>query len=511
VPESPEPMSDDDPRPLRSALPPMSSVLDSPGATALREAIGDAPAKERARAVIDALRAELSRGGAPADRASLLARASDALAALAARGSQRRLRPVLNATGVVLHTNLGRAPLSDAVLDEVRAASTGACALEFDLERGARGRRDDAVRGLLTEVTGAEDGLVVNNCAAAVLLACTAFGAGREVIVSRGELVEIGGGFRIPDVIASCGATLVEVGTTNRTRAEDYARAASPRTGAFLSVHPSNFALRGFTARPTRESLAELAREREIPLLEDLGSGALLDLSAHGIEREPTVQEAVAGGSDVVMFSGDKLLGGPQAGILVGRARWIEPLRRHPLLRALRPGRLVLAALESVLARYASGRAVSELPALRALVEPAESVRERALSLHALVTSGPDGASVTERWMLAVAPSIARVGGGTLPLAALPSHALTIAPRVPDASLRTLDRALRVEGDPPLIARTRDGALWVDLRTIPARDLATLAGVLVRALATQHDAPREAPCDRTWVPDPDAGDGLSDD
>jgi L-seryl-tRNA(Ser) seleniumtransferase len=503
-------VSEDDPGALRKALPPMQAVLSSPGAAALRAVLDEAGTRTHARTVIESLREELAHGHIAPDRSSLLARASEELTRIAARGSRRRLRPVLNATGVVLHTNLGRAPLSDAVLDEVRAASTGSCALEYDLARGGRGRRDDAVREVLTSVTGAEDGLVVNNCAAAVLLACTAFGAGREVIVSRGELVEIGGGFRIPDVIASCGATLVEVGTTNRTRVEDYARAVSPRTGALLSVHPSNFAIQGFTARPDRGELAELSRSHGLPMLEDLGSGALVDLSAHGLEREPTVQDAVAGGADVVMFSGDKLLGGPQAGILVGRARWIEQLRRHPLMRALRPGRLVLAALESTLARYASGRAMSELPALRALTEPEQAVRDRAQALLARLEAVPSAAQTARRWTLSVAPSTARVGGGTLPLAALPSHALTIAPREAQASLRALDRALRTGGEPPVVARAQREALWIDLRTIAPRDLEALAAALVRALSApspSDDAPRGGP---SGAETPDAQDPLMD-
>ncbi len=298
--------------------------------------------------------------------------------------------------------------------------------------------------------------------------------------MSRGELVEIGGGFRVPDVIASCGATLVEVGTTNKTRAADFERAISERTGALLSVHQSNFAVVGFTQRASREELARIAAARGVPLLEDLGSGALIDLGQWGLPHEPTAREAVAGGADVVMFSGDKLLGGPQAGILVGRALWIDRLRKHPLMRALRPGRIVLAALEATLARYASGRASSELPAMRALCEPVEIVRaraERLLSSVRALTASPS---------LSLSPSIARVGGGTLPLAELPSAALALAPHPSCPPLTRVERALRTESEPPVIARIADDTLWLDARTLADDDVPLVAAALARALAQPH-------------------------
>ncbi len=458
-------------------------MLATEGATELRSVLNDDGVRDEARRTLDALRSELASGAAHPDRGALLAEASARLARVASKLRARKLRRVINGTGVVLHTNLGRAPLAAGVLDDVRDACEGYSALEYDLERGARGHRDRVVKDLLVRITGAEDAIVVNNCAAAVLLACTAFASGREVIVSRGELVEIGGGFRVPDVIASCGATLVEVGTTNKTRAEDYARAMSERTGALLAVHQSNFAVLGFTQRAPREALAELAAARGVPLLEDLGSGALVDLSEWGLGAEPSVQDAVSGGSDVVMFSGDKLLGGPQAGILVGRARWIEPLRQHPLMRALRPGRVVFAALEATLARYASGRAAEELPALRALREALTSVRARAESLLRALEA--DGAN-DGRWSLDVLPSEARVGGGTLPLARIPSYALCVrSPREP-AAIVALERALRAGGEPPVVARVQGQALWVDLRTVAPDELSLLATALARALRGSH-------------------------
>jgi L-seryl-tRNA(Ser) seleniumtransferase len=281
-------------------------------------------------------------------------------------------------------------------------------------------------------------------------------------------------------VIASCGATLVEVGTTNKTRAADFERAITERTGALLSVHQSNFAVLGFTQRASREELARIAVARGVPLLEDLGSGALIDLAQWGLPHEPTAREAIAGGADVVMFSGDKLLGGPQAGILVGRAAWIDRLRKHPLMRALRPGRIVLAALEATLARYASGRASSELPAVRALCEPVEIVRARAERLLAAVherTAAPS---------LSLSPSIARVGGGTLPLAEIPSAALALAPHPSCAPLTRIERALRTECEPPVIARIAEDCLWLDARTLADDDVALVAAALARALAQPH-------------------------
>ncbi|HEY8757607.1 MAG TPA: L-seryl-tRNA(Sec) selenium transferase, partial [Candidatus Limnocylindria bacterium] len=290
------------------------------------------------------------------------------------------LRPVINATGVVLHTNLGRAPLSEAALAAIRDAS-GTVSVEYDLERGARGERHGHAARLLAEVTGAEDAVVVNNGAAAVLLALAALAARREVIVARGELVEIGGGFRIPDVLARSGAKLVEIGTTNRTYVRDYANAITEKTGAILRVHASNFALRGFVAKAASSDLAKLARERGVAFIHDLGSGTLLDTARFGLGTEETVQEAVKDGADVVTFSGDKLLGGPQAGIAVGRIEPIAKLRTHPLMRALRPDKLTIAALVATMAAYRDGTAEETLPVWRLISETTAKLNRRAKAI----------------------------------------------------------------------------------------------------------------------------------
>ena len=349
------------------------------------------------------------------------------------------LRRVLNATGVLIHTNLGRAPLAEAALARVAEVGGGYSNLEYDLARGERGSRQDHLGLLLERLTGAEAALVVNNNAAAVLLALAALAEAREVVVSRGELIEIGDGFRIPDVLARSGARLVEVGTTNRTRAADYEHAIGPETAVLLRVHQSNFRVVGFAERPQLTELAEIARRNELPLVDDLGSGALT-----GIGDEPTPAESIGAGADLVCFSGDKLLGGPQAGIVVGRGDLVERLRRHPLQRALRADKLTLAALEGTLALALDPATRDGVPVLRMLHEPIEVVRARAERLAELV----DGE---------VEETVARVGGGALPLAELPSAACAVE--------ESLAEPLRL-GEPPVIAVVRDGRTLLDCRTL---------------------------------------------
>jgi L-seryl-tRNA(Ser) seleniumtransferase len=367
-----------------------------------------------------------------------------------------RLRRTLNATGVVVHTNLGRAPLAEEALARAVEAARGYSNLEYDLAEGSRGSRQDHLAPLLRELTGAEAALVVNNNAGAVLLALAALAEGREVVVSRGELIEIGDGFRIPDVLARSGAALVEVGTTNRTRVADYERAIGERTGAILRVHQSNFRMIGFTEQPSVRELAATAHRHGLPLVDDLGSGALEPSGSEPRSRtwseEPTARESLAAGADVVCFSGDKLLGGPQAGIVVGRADLVERLRRHPLQRALRPDKLSLAALEGTLALYRAGRA-GEIPVLRMLGEPAEEVRRRAERLAELT-----GAEVET--------TTARVGGGALPLAEVESYACALEIELADPLRR---------GDPPVVGIVREGRLLLDCRTLTEAEVDEVA------------------------------------
>jgi L-seryl-tRNA(Ser) seleniumtransferase len=359
-----------------------------------------------------------------------------------------RLRPVINGTGVVVHTNLGRAPLSEYALDRVREIGRGYSNLEYDLDAGARGSRQDHLATVLRDLTGAEAALVVNNNAAAVLLALAALAEGREVVVSRGELVEIGDGFRIPDVLTRSGARLIEVGTTNRTRVADYERAVREDTAAILRVHQSNFRIVGFAEQPALKDLARLADRRGLVLVDDLGSGVLEELG-----DEPTVRGSLEAGAHLVTFSGDKLLGGPQAGIVVGRADLVERLRRHPLQRAVRADKLTLAALEGTLAAHRRG---GETPVTRMLQEPAEAVRARAERLAAAT-----GGQVEE--------TVARAGGGALPLAEIPSYACALEEELA-APLRS--------ADPPVVGIVRDGVLLLDCRTISDAEVEEVAAAV---------------------------------
>ncbi|HVR88499.1 MAG TPA: L-seryl-tRNA(Sec) selenium transferase [Candidatus Limnocylindria bacterium] len=378
------------------------------------------------------------------------------------------LRRVINATGVVLHTNLGRAPLSAAALRAIGEAS-GAVTVEYDLARGTRGERHGHAARILAEVTGAADAVVANNGAAALLLALAALAARREVIVARGELVEIGGGFRIPDVLARSGAKLVEVGTTNRTYTRDYANAIGPKTAAILRVHASNFALRGFVARAASPELATLARQRGVAFIHDLGSGTLLDTSRYGLGREETVPEAVAAGADVVTFSGDKLLGGPQAGIACGGAEAIAKLRTHPLMRAVRPDKLTIAALVATMQAYRDGTATETLPVWRMIAATPAQLGRRAKALVALLAgAGVDAAVVETR---------STVGGGSLPEETQPSRAVAVRAASPARAAAALRAA-----SPPVVARIVDDQLVLDLRGVLPEDDADLARAVSGAL-----------------------------
>jgi len=397
-----------------------------------------------ARSVLERARAEIKAGRKP----GVLV---DAVLDELAQARRPSLRRVVNATGVLVHTNLGRAPLADAALARVMEVGAGYSNLEYDLERGERGSRQDHLGSLLERLTGAEAALVVNNNAAAVLLALAALAEGREVVVSRGELIEIGDGFRIPDVLARSGARLVEVGTTNRTRAADYEHAVGPETAVLLRVHQSNFRVVGFSEQPRLAELADVARRIGVPLVDDLGSGALARVG-----DEPTPAESLRAGADLVCFSGDKLLGGPQAGIVVGRAELVEKMRRHSLQRALRADKLTLAALEGTLSLALSPETRDRIPVLRMLHEPIERVRARAERLADLV-----GGEVEE--------TVARVGGGALPLAELPSAACAVEEQ--------LAEPLRL-GNPPVITVVRDGRMLLDCRTLTDAELDDVAAAV---------------------------------
>jgi L-seryl-tRNA(Ser) seleniumtransferase len=415
-----------------------------PSVDELARGVDDPLAVDAARTVLDRAREEIRAGADPGD---LETRVREEL--VAARAPS--LRRVLNATGVIVHTNLGRAPLAEEALAQVVETARGYSNLELDLRGGVRGSRQDHVAPILRRLTGAEAAIVVNNNAAAMLLALAALAEDREVIVSRGELIEIGDGFRIPDVLARSGARLVEVGTTNRTRAADYEAAVSPGTALLLRVHQSNFRVVGFTEQPRLEELAAVARRHGVPLLDDLGSGVLTELPG-----EPSARESLAAGADLVCFSGDKLLGGPQAGIVVGRAELVERLRRHPLHRAVRADKLTLAALEGTLRVYLD--APERIPVLRMLEEDIEVVRARAERLASLV-----GASVEE--------TVGRVGGGALPLAELPSFACAVE--------ESLAGPLR-GGEPPVVGIVRDGRLLLDCRTLRDDEIDEVAAAVKR-------------------------------
>ena len=411
------------------------------------------------RRVLDEARSALLQGETgPVLPALLLDRAADLL-----RDGTTGLRRVINATGIILHTNLGRAPLAPAAIAAVTEAA-GYCNLEFDLATGARGSRTAGLEPLLRAITGAEAGLAVNNCAAAVLLALSGLAAGGEVVVSRGELVEIGGGFRIPDVVQQGGAKLVEVGTTNKTRLQDYANAITPATRVLLKVHQSNFRITGFTEETSLHELAGLARERGLLLVHDLGSGTVQDLRTLGRPPEATVQESIAAGVDVVAFSGDKLLGGPQSGLLAGREAPLAILRRHPLLRALRLDKLTLAALEATLRLHRDGGAV---PAMAMMGQAPATLQARADQLAALI--GPPARTLATTGF---------AGGGTLPDAGIPSVGVALAIDAPER----IKAALR-DGRPAVIARIAEGSVLLDMLTLTDDEVPAVAAA-VRTVMT---------------------------
>jgi L-seryl-tRNA(Ser) seleniumtransferase len=453
-------------------VPSVDQLLRTDAARALRDAIGSRRLTNIARSVTAELRASIRKGEQPqVNSEALLSEAIRRLEARALREGQAAIRPVVNATGVVLHTNLGRAPLSEAARAAIDRAARY-CSVEYNIESGARGGRGVRAESLLKDLTGAEDALVVNNCAAAALLILTVLAGDGETIVSRGELVEIGGDFRVPDVMANSGTRMVEVGTTNRTHLEDYRRAINPNTRLVMRVHPSNYRIVGFATSPDRSELVMLARGAGVPLYEDAGSGQLSDLEKYGVIDEPVIRKVVASGVDVVSFSGDKLLGSAQAGLIVGKQQIVSRLRKHPLYRALRSDKLRLAALEATLDAHQRDVAHTEVPVIQMLALTANELEERARSVIESVERS--GASELE---LEVQPGESTIGGGAGPTSTLPTQLIAVTHR--DKSAQQVENELR-NSSPPVIARISEGKVLLDLRTVFEDQISALIEALQR-------------------------------
>lgn len=453
-------------------LPSIDQLLRRDALQPLIAAAGREVVRDRLREVLEEFRHDLSGSNGKSDwlgdAAKLAEEIERRLAARFARRQQSQTQRVINATGVVLHTNLGRAPLSESAIQAINEVARDYSNLEYDLALGARGKRGTGLTAMLCELLGCESAALVNNCAAAVLITLNTLAEGGEVIVSRGELIEIGGSFRIPDVIAKSGARIREVGTTNRTRLSDYEKAINEHTKVILRAHPSNYRVIGFTEKPSLEELAQLARERGLPLFEDLGSGCLVDLNPLGIHDEPTVAQALRAGASVVAFSGDKLLGGPQAGIILGESEIIQRIKSNPLMRALRVDKLTFAAMEATVASYLAGRALEDIPVQAALHATKAAVTERAQAfvrhaqgLNHLTLELIDGHSV--------------IGGGSAPEMQLPTTliGLTSSQLSPDE----LEEKLRLN-QPPIIARIQDDCLVLDLRTVSQKSEAEILSAL---------------------------------
>ena len=456
--------------PSLRTLPSVDQLLRTDAAAQLRTSVGASRLTAIAREVIEAMRQQIQSGVLPAgSKESLLHEATQSVRSRCRREALSSVRRVINATGVILHTNLGRAPLSDAARAAV-ANAAGYCTLEYDPETGSRGKRGGHAEELLTQLTGAEAALVVNNCASAALLILTVLAGDGETIVSRGELVEIGGDFRVPDVMANSGTRMVEVGSTNRTRLADYKRAMNDHTRLVMRVHPSNYRIIGFTAAPPLSELASLAHESGLPLYEDAGSGVLSDLSQYGLSDEPVISESIAAGADVVSFSGDKLLGATQAGLIVGRQEIVERLRRHSLYRALRADKLSLAALEATLEAHRRG-AIEEIPALRMLSLEPKALEKRVKKFYVKVFK-----NTTETVTITMVPGQSAVGGGSGPNVHPPTTLIAL--KHAQLTADQVEQKLRLSS-PPVIARIADGLVLLDLRTVNPGEEAELFAAVV--------------------------------
>lgn len=430
-----------------------------------------------AREAIDGCRASLLKGDAPlaADPDALHAALVAEVAARLEQLARPPLASVINATGILIHTGLGRSPLAQRAVDALADVAAHYAPVELDMPTGARGQRNDIVRALLCELTGAESAIVVNNTAAAMLHVLSVVGKGKNVLLSRGEMVEIGGSFRMPDVMAAAGVTLREVGTTNKTRLSDYANHTDDDTAGYLKVHPSNYRIQGFTATVEIEDLCKLGQERGVAVIDDIGSGAMFDYTPWGLSDEPIARRSVQAGADLVCFSGDKLLGGPQAGIIVGKKHWVDRCEKHPLMRALRVGKLTLAALGATLQLHRDPKMAAErIPVLRALTTPPEALRMRAEVLANALAADPRIAEAV------VADTEAYMGGGSNPAQAVPSVAVRL--RAASVGEDELAKRLR-QGDRPVLPRVADGALWLDLRTVFPEQDALLTQAVLGALS----------------------------
>lgn len=458
--------------PLRF-LPAVDTLLKTATAREIETSLGTNKLTDLARTAIEDLRRDLIENrDENLSREILQTKAENRLREHFEFAKRQKYQRVINATGVIIHTNLGRAPFAESARRAISETAANYCSLEYDLETGKRGRRGQNAENLLCELTGAEAALIVNNCAAAAFLVLSELGKGGEAIVSRGELVEIGGDFRVPDVMAQSGTKLVEVGTTNRTKIQDFETAVTENTNLFVRVHPSNFRIVGFTAQPDLAELAQLAHSKTILLYEDAGSGALIDLSRFGLNDEPVISESIKAGVDIVTFSGDKLLGGCQAGLIVGRAAIIERLRKNPLYRALRVDKIAYAVLAATLEIYQKETYLAEIPVLRMLAQTKAEIEKRALGF---VEKFQSENSKPETWNLKLVEGTSAVGGGSAPLAKLPTILISI--QSEKFSATELERSLRF-ATPPIVARIADDKILLDLRTVSTSETAEILSVL---------------------------------